>query len=44
MRDVLKKGAEGAADAAEAVEVVGLVVRFATFPFRLLARAFSLFD
>ncbi|MGW6131699.1 hypothetical protein ACWFNE_16885 [Cellulomonas sp. NPDC055163] len=43
-RDVVKKGVEGVADAVEAVEVAGLVVRVLTFPFRILARAFSLFD
>jgi hypothetical protein len=44
VRDVVKKGVEGVADAVEALEVVGLLVRAATFPFRLLARTFSLFD
>ncbi|WP_258726882.1 hypothetical protein [Cellulomonas sp. NS3] len=44
MRDVLKNAVKGVADAIEAVEVLGLLVRAATFPFRLLARAFSQLD
>ena len=43
-RDVVKKGVEGVSDAVETVEAVGILVRVLTFPFRLLARVFSLFN